>query len=399
MADKGAENNLVLTINVGSSSIKFALFRATSSPDKISWGAVENIGQPDASFVVYDAPDDKAVPRQVSALNHRAAAKVLRDWIAGMQPGKITAVGHRIVHGGPLYAESCIIDGQVMAGLRKLIVFDPEHLPNEIQLIEDVQEMLPGVLQIACFDTGFHHNLPTEARLLPIPRRYEATGLRRYGFHGLSYAYLMEELKRVAGEKESSGRIIMAHLGNGVSLAAVRNYEVVDTSMGLTPTGGVPMGTRSGDLDPGLIAYLAQSESLGFKALGDMAAFESGLLGISETTSDMKKLLEIEHQDTRAADAINLFCYQVKKCIGAYAAALGGLDTLVFSGGMGENAPKIRARICDGLAFLGIALDDRRNEAGEGIVSHAGSQVVVRMMHTDEAVTIAREVTKIISDK
>jgi acetate kinase len=249
---------------------------------------------------------------------------------------------------------------------------------------------------VACFDTAFHHDLPRVARLLPIPRRYEAQGVRRYGFHGLSYAFLMEELGRLAGTGAAQGRVILAHLGSGASLAAVREGKSVDTSMGFTPAAGVPMGTRSGDLDPGLVWYLARTEKMSAKQFNEMANTRSGLLGISETSSDMRDLLDRETQDVRAAEAVALFCYQVKKWIGAFAAALGGLDTLVFAGGIGENAPAVRARICDGLGFLGIELEEKLNAANEGVISAAGGGVAVRVIRTDEEQMIAKSVCGVL---
>jgi acetate kinase len=249
---------------------------------------------------------------------------------------------------------------------------------------------------VACFDTAFHHDLPRVARLLPIPRRYEAQGLRRYGFHGLSYAFLMGELARLAGSEATQGRVILAHLGNGASLAAVRYGKSVDTSMSFTPAAGVPMSTRSGDLDPGLFWYLARTEGLDPKRFNDMVNFQCGLLGVSETSSDMRDLLEHEAQDVRAAEAVALFCYQVKKWIGAFAATLGGLDTLVFAGGIGENASVVRARICDGLRFLGIELDEKRNLANDGVISAAAGPVVVRVIRTDEERMIAEMVCRVL---
>jgi acetate kinase len=245
---------------------------------------------------------------------------------------------------------------------------------------------------VACFDTAFHHDMPRVAQTLPIPRRYEAQGVRRYGFHGLSYAFLMEELARLGDPAATTGRIIHGHLGNGASLAAVRDGKPVDTSMSFTPTAGVPMSTRSGDLDPGLVWYLARTEKISAKQFNEMVNFQSGLLGISETSSDMRDLLNRERQDVRAAEAVALFCYQVKKWIGAFAAALGGLDTLVFAGGIGENAPTVRARICEGLEFLGIEPEEKQNASNEGLISGVASRVAVRVIHTDEEYMIAKTV-------
>jgi acetate kinase len=250
------------------------------------------------------------------------------------------------------------------------------------------------VKQVACFDTAFHHDLPDVARLLAIPRHYETQGIRRYGFHGLSYAFVMDELRHLDA---ANGRLVLAHLGNGVSLAAVRDGKSIDTTMGLTPASGVPMSTRSGDIDPGLALYLAEREGMDVTQYNDLVNFRSGLLGISETTSDMQELLESEAEDSRAKAAIDLFCYQIKKSIGSLATALGGLDTLVFTGGMGEDAPKIRARICQGLEFLGIELEAARNEAGDGLISSDNGRVAVRVIHTDEASTIARDTWQLIN--
>jgi acetate kinase len=249
---------------------------------------------------------------------------------------------------------------------------------------------------VACFDTAFHHDLPRVASILPIPRHYEAQGIRRYGFHGLSYAYLMGELARQAGPEAAKGRVVLAHLGNGASLAAVKDGKSVDTSMGFTPTAGVAMGTRSGDIDPGLVWFLSRVDKLDAKSFNDMVNTKSGLLGISETSSDMRDLLDHEKQDVRAAEAVALFCYQIKKCIGAYAAALGGLDTLVFSGGIGENAPVVRSRVCEGLGFLGVGIDEKRNDATEDVVSLVDGLVTVRVIRTDEEWMIAESVQEVL---
>jgi acetate kinase len=333
----------------------------------------------------------------MDAPDHAVAVKVLMDWIDERSDrGALTAVGHRVVHGGPKYSKPQRITADMVEELHRLSPFDPEHLPEEILLTEAFHRRFPDLPQVACFDTAFHHELPRVARLLPIPRRYEAQGVRRYGFHGLSYAFLLGELARLAGAEAAHGRVILAHLGNGASLAAVHHGKAVDTSMGFTPAAGVPMSTRSGDLDPGLVWYLARTEDMGAKQFNEMVNFQSGLLGVSETSADMRDLLDRETQDVRAADAVALFCYQVKKWIGAFAAALCGLDTLVFAGGIGENAPTVRARICDGLGFLGIALEEKQNVANEGVISAAACRVAVRVMRTDEELMIARSVCRVL---
>jgi acetate kinase len=387
----------ILTINGGSSSIKFALFDADHRLRRILAGSIERIGLPEPVFVVKGLNKADNFTRSVPAPNHTAAVGVLMDWIEErFRPGELTAVGHRVVHGGPKYSEPQRLTTEMVAELHELQPFDPEHLPEEILLTEAFHRRFPDLVQVACFDTAFHHDLPRVAQLLPIPRRYEAQGVRRYGFHGLSYAFLMEELARVAGSQAARGRVILAHLGNGASLAAVHDGRSVDTSMGLTPTGGVPMSTRSGDLDPGLVWYLARREGVTAKEFNKMVNFQSGLVGVSETSSDMHDLLERERVDMRAAEAVALFCYQVKKWIGAFAAALGGLDTLVFAGGIGENAAVIRARVCDGLGFLGVELEGERNEAGVGVISSKASPVTVRVMHTDEEWMIAKTLCRVL---
>jgi acetate kinase len=284
----------------------------------------------------------------------------------------------------------------MMDELRQLSPFDPEHLPEEILLTEAFHRRFPDLPQIACFDTAFHHDMPRVARLLPIPRRYFARGVQRYGFHGLSCAYLMEELARVAGAKAAQGRVILAHLGNGASVTAVRGGKSIDTSMSFTPTAGLPMSTRSGDLDPGLGWYLARAEQVTARQFHHMVNHESGLLGVSEISSDVRELLLREKEDVRAAEAVELFCYQAKKWICALAGALEGLETLVFAGGIGENAPEVRARICRGLEFIGIKLDGTRNEAGAPVISSDGSPATVRVIRTDEEWIIARIVCRVL---
>jgi acetate kinase len=390
-------NPRILTINGGSSSIKFALFEAGESPRRILAGGIERIGLPDVSFRVKGLDQADNFSRPVTASNHTVAVGALMNWIEErVGVDGLTAVGHRVVHGGPRYSKPQRITPEMVEELRRLVPFDPDHLPEEILLTEAFHRRFPDLPQVACFDTAFHHDLPRVAQQLPIPRRYEAQGVRRYGFHGLSYEFLIGELARLAGAEAAQGRVILAHLGNGASLAAVRDGKPVDTSMSFTPTAGVPMSTRTGDLDPGLVWYLARTEKMSAKQFNAMVNFESGLLGVSETSSDMHDLLGREAHDVRAAEAVALFCYQVKKWIGSFAAALGGLDTLVFAGGIGENAPPVRARICDGLGFLGIELDEKRNVANAGVISSETSRNSVRVIRTDEEWVIARTVCSVL---
>jgi len=320
----------------------------------------------------------------------------LIDWLdQRIGLASLRAVGHRVVH-GLKHTEPEVVTPELLDELRRISPFDPDHLPQEIELIELFSQREPSLPQVACFDTSFHQTMPRVARLLPIPRRFDSAGIQRYGFHGLSYAYLMEELGRVAGPKAAQGRVILAHLGNGASLAAVREGKSMDTSMGFTPAAGIPMGTRPGDLDPGLAAYLMQSENMSAAQFGNMVHHESGLLGISETSSDMRDLIEHRSSDVRAAEAVELFCYQARRWIGSFAAVLGGIETLVFAGGIGENSAEVRARICAGLGFLGIEIDGAMNAVHAPVISTDASQATVRVIHTDEELMIAKAVYRIL---
>jgi acetate kinase len=390
----------ILTVNGGSSSIKFALFEAGGPLRRVLTGRIEGVGLPQGGFAVHSVESGENFSRAVAVPDHTAAVNLLMDWIEErFARGELAAVGHRVVHGGPKYWEPQRITAEMVESLHQLSPFDPEHLPEEILLTEAFHCRFPHLPQFACFDTAFHHDLPRVARLLPIPRRYDARGVQRYGFHGLSCEYLMEELARVAGVEAANGRVILAHLGNGASITAVRHGKSVDTSMSFTPTAGLPMSTRSGDLDPGLGWYLWRAENVMAKQFHHMVNHESGLLGISETSSDIRELVSRENQDVRAAEAVGLFCYQAKKFICAMAGALEGLDTLVFSGGIGENLPQIRQRICAGLGFLGIELGARQNAASAGVISSKKSKVAVRVIRTDEERIIAKTVCRILGLK
>ena len=381
----------ILTINGGSSSIKFALFRMDKTPERLFTGSIVRIGQSDATLTVKQEETSQTDRHKIEAPDQKQAVDQLISWLdqnAGFT--NIAAVGHRIVHGGSRFSKPQFVTPELMEELRRLIPIDPPHLPGEIALIESFTRFHPRLPQVACFDTAFHRTMPRVARLLPIPRRYESAGVERYGFHGLSYAYLMEELARVAGPDAARGRVILAHLGAGASLAAVRNGQSLDTSMGFTPTAGLVMGTRTGDLDPGVLVYLMRQENLTADQVDELVNKHCGLLAISETTSDMRDLLARQSSDPRAADAVALFCYQAKKWIGAFSAALGGLDTLVFAGGIGENSPEIRSRLCEGLEFLGLRLDQSRNGASAAIISAEDSKVTARVIPTDEEIMIAK---------
>lgn len=386
----------ILIINGGSSTIKFALYAVDQPLTRLFHGKIDRIGLKDStlSFNVEKSKSESTL--KAEAFDSKSATNYLIDWLENqVEFSSVKAVAHRVVH-GMHHTESERITPELIAELRRIIPYDPDHLPNEIELIETFLHRYPALQQVACFDTAFHSTMPRVAKLLPIPRRFDAKGIQRYGFHGLSYAYLMEELFRVAGAKASQGRVILAHLGNGASMAAVSQGKSIDTSMGFTPAGGLPMGSRPGDLDPGVAWYIMQSENLNPKQFNNLINHDSGLLGISELSSDMQDLLVQETNDVRAAEAVALFCYQAKKWVGAFAAALGGLDTLVFAGGIGENSPVVRSRICEGLEFLGIELEEIRNKANEPVISTDNGRVVVRVINTDEEWMMAKTVRQII---
>ena len=385
----------VLAINGGSSSIKFAVYHAgTLSKPSVS-GTLDRIGR-GGTTLSWRATEGASREDHTEVPDDKPATELLIDWLEAREEfAAVNAVGHRVVH-GMAHTEPERVTPEVLDELHRATPYAPDHLPREIALIEAFRERHPHLPQVACFDTSFHRSMPPVARLLPIPRRYQVKGVQRYGFHGLSYAYLIEELARTAGPEAARGRVILAHLGNGASMAAVQAGTSIDTSMGFTPAAGLVMSTRTGDLDPGLVSFLARTEQMTAPQFHQMINHESGLLGVSEISSDMRDLLAREADDVRAAEAVALFCYQAKKWVGAFAAALGGLDTLVFSAGIGERSASIRARICEGLGFLGIALDDGRNAAHAAVISSDASRVTVRVIPTNEELMIARSVSRVL---
>jgi acetate kinase len=392
----GSSRRYVLTVNGGSSSLKSAVFAASDALERMLVIRVERVGLGGARLIVCNRDGRRREEREVEAPDQAAALGLVIECLANHGGvGSVAVVGHRVVHGGDRYAEPRLVTPELLDDLRRLAPLDPEHLPGEIALIEAAGKAVPDASQVACFDTAFHRGMPRRAQVVPIPRKYWNLGVRRYGFHGLSYAYLLEELARVAGPVEAGGRVVLAHLGSGASLAAVRVGRCVDTTMGFTPASGLVMGTRCGDIDPGLVAFLARVDGMTPERFHHMANHESGLLGVSETSGDLRDLLARCEADDRAAEAIDLFCYRIKTGIGALCAALGGLDSLVFSGGIGENSPEVRRRACEGLGFLGVTVDDARNDAGETVISTDGSAVAVRVIPTDEEAMIAREAIRL----
>jgi acetate kinase len=385
----------VLALNAGSSSIKFAVYESGSWAAPVLSGKLDQRGSMEGtlSWVTTAGQPGRTDVR----VTNDSLASDLIDWLEGRSElSDVEGVGHRIVHGMSRSAPTRVTP-ELLQELRGSIPYAPDHLPLEIALVESVELRRPGIPQVTAFDTAFHHDLIPAARILPIPRRYVGKGVRRYGFHGLSYAFLLEELQRLDGEEAALGRVILAHLGNGASMAAVRGGRGIDTSMGFTPAAGLTMSTRTGDLDPGLVSFLARTEQMTVAEFDRLVNHESGLLGVSETSSDMRELLAREASDVRAAEAVALFCYQAKKWVGAFTAVLGGLDTLVFSAGIGEHSAPVRARISEGLGFLGVELDDARNAAHAPIISTDTGRVRVRVIPTNEEVMIARSTARALN--
>jgi acetate kinase len=388
-----------LTLNLGSSSLKFAIFQGKNSdihPERLVSGKIDRIGLASGTFQAKDSHGSSLAKREITLNDHDHALETLLEWISSNIPAtKPQIAGHRIVHGGNRYAEPQLVNSALLAYLKDLIPLAPDHLPQEIQAIETLQRLQPGLPQAACFDTAFHRTMPRVAQLYGLPRAFADEGIIRYGFHGLSYEYIVQALAREAGELVARGHVIVAHLGNGCSLCAIREGQSVETTMGFTPTGGLTMSTRSGDLDPSVIVYLLEHKKRSPAEVNEILNKRSGLLGLSGLSSDMHDLLQKAPGDPRAEEAIAVFCYGAKKFLGALTAALGGLQTLIFTGGIGENAAPIRERICAGLEDFGIRLDSNANNRNEAVISSADARVIVRVMPTDEEAMIARHTLEV----
>lgn len=361
--------------------------------------SVDRIGLSQSHMGIIDSYDRRLLDERLHLPEHSSAIQTLFTWLQNQGYGDgVMAIGHRVVHGGPRYAEPERVTPELVSTLERLVPIDPDHLPQALAAIEASNRMFPGVPQVACFDTAFHRRMPRVAQTYALPYRFTEEGVLRYGFHGLSYESIMDQLATL-DPGASRGRIVIAHLGNGSSMAAVRDGKGIDTTMGFTPTGGLVMGTRSGDLDPGVLLYLLQAKNMTAQAVSSLVNKEAGLLGVSGVSGDMQDLLAATSENSRAAEAIELFCYQAKKFLGALAAALGGLDTVIFTAGIGEHAPEIRSRICSGLEFLRVQLDTQRNRNNSPIVSNDGSGVTVRVMPTDEDLMIARHTWHVLNEK
>lgn len=390
----GAAEGSILVLNVGSSTLKFGVFPLVARDEPLLRGVVEYAGPNSGQVRITDSAG-RSDSRQLNVDRESAPAQLIHHLEQHYSLASIQAVGHRLVHGGSRLVTPVRIDASVRAMLEDVIPLAPDHLPTELRAIDEVSHLSSSLVQIACFDTAFHSGMPSVARIFGLPRRLSNSGVVRYGFHGLSYEYVTSELRR---RSELPRRTIVAHLGNGASLVALRDGISIDTSMGMTPAGGIAMSTRSGDLDPGVILYLLRSRNFSISDLDDAVNRDGGLLGISELTSDVRALLTARSTDTRAAEAIDVFCYQAKKCIGSFAAALGGLDALVFSGGIGEHSPAVRAQICKELELLGIAIDPALNDANAPLISAEHGAVQIRIVNTREEVMIARHVRAVLAN-
>ncbi|MEI8186060.1 MAG: acetate/propionate family kinase [Chlorobiaceae bacterium] len=387
----------IIALNTGSSSVKFALFEIGKTERLVFSGSLTGIGRSEGRFSVQDDRGNSITNERAATQHHNAACDYVFSWIQSQNEGNNPdALGHRIVHGSPLYSTPQIVTPELITSLDTMSSYAPEHLPQAINAIRHAARLFPGTLQVTCFDTSFHSTMPPVAKLYALPEAIRKKGVYRYGFHGLSYEYILLELKRRYGLEVVGKRIILAHLGHGASMAAVKDGKSIETTMGFSPAGGLVMSTRTGDLDPGVILFLLQENKMTPAGIKEMVNRQSGLLGLSGKTDDMRELLNIQKVDDAARQAVDLFCYQARKYIGALATVLGGLDIVVFTGGIGEHSPEIRSRICAGLEFLGIKVDDRKNSANSPVISEMSGPVEIRIMKTNEELMIARQTMKVL---
>jgi acetate kinase len=386
----------IVVINTGSSSLKFGLYAQKNGDEQVLFdGLADGIGQSDGTLEVKDSAGKTLRSEKLSFSSRHDALNHAARWLSELSPGKPYAVGHRVVHGGPRLVKHQKITPQVVDQLQACVHFAPVHIPMALQLIKEAEQAYPDVPQFACFDTAFHRTMPETAARFPLSHDLFEEGIRRYGFHGLSYESIVYQL----GDK-LPGRTVMAHLGSGASLAAVKDGKSVDTSMGLTPTGGIPMATRTGDLDPGVLLYLQRAKKMDADALEKLLNHDAGLLALSGGTSDMRKLQDAAKVGDHDAElAIEIFCLSIRKTVAAYSAVLGGLDMLVFAGGIGEHSVQVRSRVCEGLGFLGVALDDQRNQDSDQKISQPKSGVDVRIIPSQEDRQIARHCRAMMKDK
>lgn len=390
---------MYLTVNAGSSSLKVSVYTLETDSSPSVSVAIEGIGTFDA-YLIPNGEYGQPSVLTVAVANHTKAAELVIKWLEakGVDTSQIEGVGHRVVHGGERYSEAVVIDDDVVAYFDSLVPLAPNHTPVILACLKVFRDHYHTVPHIACFDTAFFHHLPEVARTIAVPVEIRQSGVRRYGFHGLSYEYILGDFKTHEGEAAANGRLVIAHLGSGASLAAVKNGQPVDTTMGFTPASGIVMSTRTGDIDPGLIDYLLREHHMTPQEVSTMVYKQSGLLGVSGVTADMHSLLQHRHDNPQADLAINLFCYTIKKTIGAYAAAMGGVDSIIFSAGIGERSAAIRAQILDGLGFLGVAVDSERNERGDRLISAEHSGTGVHVIPTHEDIIIARKTEQLCKE-
>ena len=380
----------VLTLNTGSSSVKAAVYEIGRAEIRLRSMAATRIGLPGGRVRVTDANGTVLVDGNEAMPTHNDAIHRLLGHLDGEDATlRPDVIGHRVVHGGGRYWAPEVITAPLILSLESFIPLDPEHMPHAVSAIRAATVEYPGVPQVACFDTGFHRTLPPLARRYALPRHLSDAGVERFGFHGLSYESVMEEI-RLRESARADGRVIVAHLGNGASMAAVLEGRSVETTMGFSPAGGLVMGTRTGDLDPGVLLHLARELPMKPEELTALVNQQSGMLGVSGTTGDMGDLLKAEATDPSAADAVELFCYRAKQYLGSCAAILGGLDILVFTAGIGEHSAPVRERITAGLEFLGIIVDAERNQRHAPVISTDESPVTVRVIATNEELMVAR---------
>jgi len=391
--------DVILVVNAGSSSLKFSVYAPAEEADPalLFKGQIEGIGTR-PHLVARDADGSPLVervfdPKQVQG--HDDAIKIVADWLRGMGGrGRLSAVGHRVVHGGAEFAKSVVIDGAVLGKLDTLVRLAPLHQPANLAAIRAVRRALPELPQVACFDTAFHHTQPQVAGAFALPRRLTDEGVRRYGFHGLSYEYIASVLAEVAGATVAEGRVVVAHLGSGASMCAIKQRKSVATTMAFTALDGLVMSRRCGGLDPGVVLYLIEQKGMTAGAVSDLLYQSSGLLGVSGISDDMKTLLASDKP--HAAEAVDLFVYRICRELGSLVAALGGFDALVFTAGIGEHAPEIRRRVCEKSAWLGLDIDDAANAAGGPLLTKAGGTTSAWMIPTDEDLMIARHTRSIV---
>ena len=382
----------VLTLNSGSSSLKFSVYEMGTGNEKlVLQGRLERIASGGGHFDATDSDGKKIVDEDVSLPDHRSALDLLLHRLPELGLATVSAIGHRIVQGGPHHLRPEIVTAELIGELRALCPIDPPHLPAALNALEAAQKLGADIPQVACFDTSFHRSLPPVAQRLPLPRRLtQDTPLMRYGFHGLSYEFIIGELRSMAGADAANGKVIIAHLGNGASMAAVQHGKSVETTMGFTPAAGLVMSTRTGDLDPGVLAYLLREGKITPDKLNDLIYQQSGLKGVSDLSSDLRDLMAARKTNPYAQEAIDLFHYQARKALGSLVAVLDGVETLIFTGGIGENDAASRAAICAGLHHLGLRLDGPGNDQNQPIISSPASLVTVRVMKTNEELIIAR---------